>query len=105
MQVQLKTRHPQAAELRELTVRRVRFALRRLAWLVPHAEVRMTDINGPKGGVDKRCHVELRTEGVGAVVVTAVASDWRTALDQALARAGRFLMRQWRRQHTFRRPQ
>jgi len=26
-----------------------------------------------------------------------VASDWRTALDTALARAARFLMRLWRR--------
>jgi hypothetical protein len=41
--------------------------------------------------------VELRTDGAGSVVVAAVASDWRTALDNALARAARFLMRQWRR--------
>jgi hypothetical protein len=32
-----------------------------------------------------------------------VASDWRTALDNALARAARFLMRLWRRGNDFRR--
>jgi hypothetical protein len=31
------------------------------------------------------------------VVVTSVANDWRIALDNALARAARFLMRLWRR--------
>jgi hypothetical protein len=41
--------------------------------------------------------VELRTDGAGSVVVASVAKDWRTALDQALARAARFLMRLWRR--------
>lgn len=97
MQVLLKSRHPHATDLRDLTERRVRFVLRRMAWLVPRAEVQMSDVNGPRGGVDKRCQVELRTDGAGSVVVTSVASDWRMALDNALARAARFLMRVWRR--------
>ena len=97
MQVLFKSRHPQATDLRDLTERRVRFVLRRLGWLVPRAEVQMSDVNGPRGGIDKRCQVELRTDGAGSVVVASVASDWRTALDTALARAARFLMRLWRR--------
>ena len=97
MQVLFKSRHPQATDLRELTERRVRFVLRRLGWLVPRAEVQMSDVNGPRGGIDKRCQVELRTDGAGSVVVASVASDRRTALDNALARAARFLMRLWRR--------
>ena len=97
MQVLFKSRHPQATDLRDLTERRVRFVLRRLGWLVPRAEVQMSDVNGPRGGIDKRCQVELRTDGAGSVVVASVASDWRTALDNALARAARFLIRLWRR--------
>jgi hypothetical protein len=46
----------------------------------------MWDENGPRGGVDKRCQVALHAEGAGAVVVTSVASDWRAALNDALAR-------------------
>ena len=103
MQVLFKSRHPQATDLRDLTERRVRFVLRRLGWLVPRAEVQMSDVNGPRGGVDKRCQVALRTDGAGLVVVAAVASDWRTALDNALARAARFLMRLWRRSSDSRR--
>lgn len=103
MKVLFKSRHPEATELRDLAERRVRFVLRRLGWLVPRADVQMSDVNGPRGGIDKRCQVELRTDGSGSVVVTAVASDWRTALDSALARAARFLMRLWRRERDARR--
>ena len=103
MQVLFKSRHPQATDLRDLTERRVRFVLRRLGWLVPRAEVQMSDVNGPRGGVDKRCQVELRTDGAGSVVVASVAGDWRTALDNALARAARFVMRLWRRGNDSRR--
>lgn len=97
MQVLFKSRHPQAAELRDLSERRVRFVLRRLGRLVPRADVHMSDLNGPRGGIDKRCQVELRTDGAGTVVVAAVANDWRTALDNALSRAARLLMRLRRR--------
>ena len=103
MQVLFKSRHPQATDLRDLTERRVRFTLRRLGWLVPRAEVQMSDVNGPRGGIVKRCQVELRTDGAGSVVVASVASDWRTALDNALSRAARFLMRAWRRGNDARR--
>lgn len=103
MQVLFKSRHPQATELRDLTERRVRFVLRRLGWLVPRAEVQMSEVNGPRGSIDKRCQVELRTDGAESVVVASVANDWRTALDNALARATRFLMRLWRRGNDSRR--
>jgi hypothetical protein len=97
MKVLFKARDPHATELRDLTERRVRFVLRRLGWLVPRAEVQMSDVNASRGGIDKRCQVELDTHGAGSVVVSAVANEWRTALDGALARAVRSLMRLWRR--------
>jgi hypothetical protein len=97
MQLRFRSRHPQATYLRELTERRLRFVPGRLCWLVPRVEVQMSDVNGPRGGIDKRCQVELRTDGAGSVVIASVASDWRTALGNALARAVRFLMRLWRR--------
>ena len=37
------------------------------------------------------------TTGAGTVVVTAVATHWPAALDRALARAGRALLRALRR--------
>ena len=69
MQVLFKSRDPQATRLRGVAERRLRFVLRRLTWLVPQAEVRLSDVNGPRGGIDKRCQVELKTDGAGSVVV------------------------------------
>ncbi|MEO8311628.1 MAG: HPF/RaiA family ribosome-associated protein [Caldimonas sp.] len=105
MQLLFKSHDPQADEMRDVAQRRMRFVFRRLDWLAPTATVRLSDVNGPRGGIDKRCQVEINSEVAGSVVVTSVARDWRTALDNALARAARFLMRQWRRGNDNRRRQ
>ena len=97
MQVIFESRDPEAAGLRHLAVTRLQFVLRRIQWLVPRATVRLSDVNGPRGGVDKRCQVELDTDGNGKVVITSVARDWRSAIDNALARAARVLLRLWQR--------
>lgn len=99
MQILFESRAPDAAPLRELAERRVRFVMRRLSWLVPRARVQLSDVNGPRGGLDKRCQIELKTETAGTVVITAVDRDWRSALESALARAARTLVRTWRRTH------
>lgn len=97
MQIRIKSPTSPSSSLRELAQRRVRFVMRRLVWLVPEATVQLVDVNGPRGGVDKRCRVTLQPVGLPPVVVTSTATEWRTALDQALARAARALLRQWRR--------
>jgi ribosome-associated translation inhibitor RaiA len=102
MKVVFESRDPGAAELRELAEHRTSVVMRRLTWLVPSAKVQMSDVNGPRGGVDKRCKVELQTEGAGTIIVTSLARDWRSALDAALLRAARALVRLWRRGHQHR---
>jgi hypothetical protein len=97
MQVLVETRDPQAQALRELAEQRVRFSMRRLSWLVPKAKVHLRDLNGPRGGVDKQCQIELLTTSGQPVVVSSTARDWRSALERALARASRALMHIWRR--------
>ena len=97
MQVIFESRNPDAAPLRELAVARLQFVMRRLSWLVPRARLQLSDVNGPRGGVDKRCQIEFKT-GVGTVlVISSVSRDWRSAIDSALSRASRALVRQWRR--------
>lgn len=97
MQIIFESRDASAAQMRDLSIERVRFALRRLTTFVPHAKVQFSDINGPRGGVDKRCQVELRTDNAGTVVITSLAHDWRTALDRSLGRATRVLKRSLQR--------
>jgi hypothetical protein len=100
MQVFFTCRDAEAERMRDLAVRRVQFVMRRLAWLVPRASVQLADVNGPRGGVDKRCQVQFKTDGGANVVITSIARDWREALDSALARANRVLLRLWRRGST-----
>ena len=60
MQLIFETRDPQAARWREMAERRLRFVIRRLQWLVPQARIRLSDLNGPRGGVD----IGVRRHGV-----------------------------------------
>ena len=102
MQVIFESRDPEATQLRALAVRRVRLTLRRLAWLVPRARVQLSDVNGVRGGIDKRCQVELITDGIGPVVVTSIARSWPVALQSALSRAAASLLRHWSRERSHR---
>ncbi|HLL87801.1 MAG TPA: HPF/RaiA family ribosome-associated protein [Tepidisphaeraceae bacterium] len=48
--------------------------------------VRVSDVNGPRGGADKRCHIEVTLPGTGAVFVDEVHADLYRAVDRAVAR-------------------
>ncbi len=93
MQIIFESREPWLEQLHDLAVRRVRQATRHLGWLAPRARVRVSDVQGANDGIDKRCEVELTAEGAGSVVVTSVTRDWGSALQSALARAVRALLR------------
>ena len=97
MQVIFESRDADGANLRDLSVERVRFALRRLSTQVPRAKVQFSDVNGPRGGVDKRCQLELKTQAAGTVVIASLARNWRTALDRSLRRATQVLTRSLQR--------
>ena len=86
MQVLFKPRHPQAAELRDLTERRVRFVLRRLGRQVPRAEVQMSDVNGPCGGIDSR-HLRQRPSLAKPEAERTQDSTSRPAIAPPLPRA------------------
>lgn len=97
MQIIFESRSADGGQMRELSLQRVRFALRRLTGFVPHARVQFSDVNGPRGGVDKRCQLELKTDSAGTVVIASLAKDWQTALNRSLARATRALKRSLQR--------
>lgn len=97
MQIIFESRDADGMQMRDLSVERVRFALRRLTPFVPLTKVQFSDVNGPRGGVDKRCQVELKTDNAGTVVIASLARDWRTALNRSLGRATRVLARSLQR--------
>lgn len=97
MEVVFESRHQDGKRIREFAVSRVQFAMHRLSWLVPRATVRLSDLNGPRGGIDKCCFLELRTARAGTVAIVSKASDWHAAVEDSLARATRVLLRNWQR--------
>lgn len=105
MQLLFKTREPQAQGLRGWALERTGFVLRRLSWRIFHASVNLVDVDGPRHGVDKRCQVSILSVDGSPVVVTATARDWRSALNQALARASEVLKRHFQRGKDSRRSQ
>ena len=54
---------------------------------IQHAHVRLSDINGPRGGKDKECQIRLSMGRKGAVVVTRDAFDWYDAVLAAVSSA------------------
>ena len=97
MQVNFESRDPEGAKLRDVALARLRAVTKRFSTVVPRATVQLSDINGPRGGVDKRCQVALTTQTGANLIVVSKATSWRGALDNALARASRVLARTWRR--------
>ena len=75
--------------LRQHVVRLLHGALTHWADRLVRVVVRLADANGPRGGLDKVCSIQLELPRRESVVVTAVSSDYHSAVDLAVRRAGR----------------
>ncbi len=73
--------------------KRLGFTLARGAGHVRRVEVTLSDLNGPRGGIDMRCLVRVKLDGLQPVVVEDVQSDLYSAIDRAAGRVGRTVMR------------
>ena len=104
MQVRFESRVAEGRLIEDTAIRRVGFVMRRLSWLAPRVRVVLTDENGVRGGVDKRCRVTVQRYAGKPVAATALARTWQAALDLALGRALQSLLRNWRRRQQRRRP-
>lgn len=73
--------------------RRLQTALGRFSDKLSRVVVRLTDINGPRGGVDKRCVVTVAVPGQPDLVAKASKVDLYAAVDGAAGSVGRTLVR------------
>lgn len=80
--------------LRRHLQRRLAFALSARDEHIHRITVRLTDINGPKGGKDMCCHIQVSLGGLPDVVVKDTQADIQTAIDRAADRVGRTVNRQ-----------
>ncbi|MFC1597769.1 HPF/RaiA family ribosome-associated protein [Planctomycetota bacterium] len=81
--------------LRKYVDRCLYFALGRFGPAIDHVSVRVGDVNGPRGGVDKHCQivVKLRASGSNPIAVDDTDEDLRAAVTRASNRAGRTVAR------------
>ena len=79
--------------MRNHAERRLQFALTRSDSHIRCVVLRLSDINGPRGGADKRCHLKVILNGLTDVIVEDIQADLYLAIDRATDRAGRTVAR------------
>jgi len=98
MEIEIRVQGTDFAEaIRRYAGRRIRFALGRLGPRVGRVMVRISDINGVRGGVDQCCHITAELPPKGQLVVDQVDADLFTAIDRASERIGEALRREIQR--------
>ena len=93
MHVDFRGLHIDRAEsLRVHAERRVESAVSRFSDRILTVHVRLTELNGPRGGVDKLCRVQVHGRGLD-LVVEDMDADPYIAIDRATHRLGRSVRR------------
>lgn len=69
--------------------------------IVTRIVVRLSDVNGPRGGEDKCCDIEVRLKGAPALIAEDIQSDLYVAIDRASERVGHALDSQLARRRDF----
>lgn len=82
-----------AGEFRNHAKRRMHFALARFGGRIASVRVTVSDQNGPRGGVDKRCQVAVRLLPRGELVLSDSDASLHAALDRTADRLGRQVAR------------
>ena len=98
MQIHVRVRGLAASsDLHRHAVGRVEQELRRVAHEITHVVVRITDLNGPKGGLDKRCSIVVQGPRVRALSIGQLSADAFAAVHLAAERLARALRREIRK--------
>jgi len=89
MQIDIQARNFSLTDaLRGHVERRLGSALSTRNTHIQRVTVRLSDINGPRGGEDKRCHIQVVLPQLPDVVIEDTDEDMYNAIDRAADRAG-----------------
>ncbi|MBV1776509.1 HPF/RaiA family ribosome-associated protein [Burkholderiaceae bacterium DAT-1] len=102
MKTDIKARNfPLTEALLQHVERRLNFALGRLDTHIHKVTVRLSDINGPRGGIDKHCHIQVSLHHLPDVIIEDREADLFNAINRASERASRTVKRKLGRQRQF----
>ena len=99
----LEMNHRQAGlndEVAHRAERLLRFAMSRFTGTVTRVKVTFIDVNGPKGGFDKRCRLTAKLKVAGQVEVQHGGHDYTEALSHCLDKLTRAIRRDVDRRRT-----
>lgn len=86
--------------LQNYVKRRLGFTLSGRVEYIQRVIVHLKDINGPRGGKDKCCHIQLVLPQLSDVIIEDTETDLYTAIDRAAERSGRTIGRRLERQRS-----
>lgn len=85
--------------LAEHTRRRLGFVLTRHSDRIQRVAIRVGDENGPRGGVDKFCRIQVHLLDAPVAVIKDVGAELYTVIDRAADRVGRVVVKHLDRTH------
>lgn len=88
--------------IRDHALTRLKFALNWAKHQVRKISVRLGDVNGPRGGEDKRCSIELVMANGHNIIVTDTRADLYTAIDRAARRLAHSVARRLQKKRVHR---
>lgn len=92
------------APLLDHVERRLLFALARIGDRIKRVVVRLGDANGPRGGEDKFCRMQVHLKHAPPVLIEDAGADLYAAIDRVAERAGRNVARRIDRLQEYVRP-
>lgn len=98
MKIEVRFRGLEPAEVfKSHALLRLETSLDRFKGELSHVVVQLSDVNGPKGGLDKRCQLTLRGPALGSLTVHELSGDVVSAIDMACELASRSVARELER--------
>lgn len=102
MQTDIKTQGFTLTEsIRQYTERRLQYGVSFANDNIQRVTVNLSDINGPRGGEDKRCQILITMPHMPSVMIEDTESNLYVAIDRAVERASRALTRQLGKKNSF----
>ncbi len=98
MEVEVRLHGTDMADaVRKYAARRIHFTLGRFASRIRRVVIRISDVNGARGGVDQCCRISAELLPSGTVVSEQTDADLFSAIDRAAERAGQAFRREMQR--------
>lgn len=100
--VSIRARHLELEAVQhDAIARRLDFALARLSSSIRDVDCVVTDINGPRGGIDKHVRLRIRSQAGALIVVDDLGDDLMTTIGRAADRLQRAAIRVFARGRRF----